>query len=238
VQYFTSRNAAPQVSLNTKQAKPPPPATHTIPNDLATPRALKAALNRSMTASKASDVTPRPHDTVEALERPAEVVGQKRPVPYEDDQTSGPHHIPTPKPRPPPTKRPKAAPNIFIPKANRVRVHMSFMTHLTKADITAAFCSKCCRSIRPTLIFTITSTLDIINLSFPSRAIQEYLLHLQPTVMSDRGHHHIHSSLHLVALVQSAVSILCFHWWQFPPSWTKVWCDHWDSFLVLHWLGE
>jgi len=147
VDYFTAPSV-PRPPLQSKQAKVTP--TQTIPDGLATPGEIKAAVEqRSALVSEPVTIC-QPHATqdrsVETNRKPNTEAnrGQKRPP----DSESEPPRLPptfrsavstmaTPMAnhRPPPAKRPKPGPNIFIPKpANPNKVSKLSRTVLQTTD--------------------------------------------------------------------------------------------------------
>ncbi|THH12551.1 hypothetical protein EW146_g7587 [Bondarzewia mesenterica] len=127
VQYFTSPGTALLPSRPPPVIKPLKAAVPPVPTDLATPQELKASIARKPSSENRVDFVESTSAGPETEQLPPPValepgdsdtpVGQKRTRP-EDDGKNTPHEasLSKPKPRPPPVKRQKQAPNIFIPK--------------------------------------------------------------------------------------------------------------------------
>ncbi|KAI0335924.1 hypothetical protein GY45DRAFT_1316694 [Cubamyces sp. BRFM 1775] len=131
VSYFTSPTSGPQIKPASQQSKPAKPpsknpsnASPVVPDNLATPRELKALASRP-TSSAPSQPEPSTLRKVSTPESSAAVnsaeaqVGQKRKADgpaQEDSARPEGGQGPKPRPKPPLVKRPKQAPNLFIPK--------------------------------------------------------------------------------------------------------------------------
>lgn len=125
--FFTSTSCSPK-STEPPKKKPrissASTTAATVPIDLATPRGLKAASNRNvsspMTVSKPDG--PTTSSTHVELEQS---IGIKRPAEQEEippTGLAGSSHEPAPaRARPPPAKRPKQQPSIFIPAKKKPR---------------------------------------------------------------------------------------------------------------------
>ena len=132
VAFFTAPAAAakkPQSSTKAPKTqskiRPPVAMIATVPDTLLTPRELKSGGKGGNTAVPSPDAAPSSSHTANPGEKP----NLKRPAPTEEgDDTeavsAGVSNGAPVQSRPPPKKRPKAAPTLFIPKNKVSRMTM------------------------------------------------------------------------------------------------------------------
>jgi len=137
VSYFTSPTSTNKVvpsavKTSKPQSKPQSKTAPPVPLDLVTPRELKSlaknTVPESSTQLKEAPASSVSLPSLPSIRDPPKIdevkAGQKRPAP-DDQSNEPPQYIPKTqdggqiKSRPPPKKRPKAGPSLFIPKPKR-----------------------------------------------------------------------------------------------------------------------